>query len=142
MELGCHAGESVVLGNPKRRLVIANHDDLAEGVGHELLQAKISLGLQPDEVEDWPGFRWASWYLLELDLIKCFEWVHIDDATLDLFVKLEKLLGCTQIINDSAEKLLFAGDVYHCVELRISALNEVNEETLEAIGLFLLRMGP
>ena len=80
--------------------------------------------------------------MLELDLIKCFEWVHIDDATFYLFVELKKLLGCTQIINYSTEKLLFAGDVYYCVELRISALNEVNEKTLEAVGLFLLRMGP
>ena len=33
--------------------------------------------------------------MLELDLIKCFEWVHIDDATFNLFVELKKLLGCT-----------------------------------------------
>ena len=80
--------------------------------------------------------------MLELNLIECLEWVHIDDATFDLFVELKKLLGCTQIINYSTEKLLFASDVYHSVELGISALDEVDEQTLEAIRLFLLSMGP
>ena len=74
--------------NPKGSLVVLHHDHFAEGVGHELLQARVSSLLQSDELQDASRSLRILRDLLKLNLIEHLKRMNVDDTTLDFFVEL------------------------------------------------------